>query len=430
MANPLQGLSYNKVTITSLDGKEVDLTNSLLSTDYFEDILEPCVSTSLNVISGYDIVEGLPIRGGERVIIDLVCLSGRFVKQFRVYKVSNISTDKQKTSFTLNLSPDEHFNNELTRCVRKYEKLPVNQHVRSILQDVLKTNLIGIIEETSNSYSFIGNTKKPFHTLQWLGPKSISRVTKRSGSDGKEGTKDGEIKGTAGFVFYQNKDGFNFRSIDSLASRTRVDESSADDKDIQEYTTGEVLQANRLGAGAKIIEYYFEKNIDLRKSLRVGMYSSLVYNFNPANFSFSAYRYNLRDELKSSEKMGSEGKIKVLDIFGETPSRVYVQISDQGVLQKNGGEDDSGRDRGDYAKSFARYNLLFTQALNILVPCNLDLKVGDIIRCSFPELKAGKARRSKGKTSGLYLIKELRHHFEANQSTTSLRLVRDSYGYQ
>ena len=34
------------------------------------------------------------------------------------------------------------------------------------------------------------------------------------------------------------------------------------------------------------------------------MYSSLVYNFNPANFSFSAYRYNLRDELKSSEKMG------------------------------------------------------------------------------------------------------------------------------
>ena len=46
MANPLQGLSYNKVTITSLDGKEVDLTNSLLSTDYFEDILEPCIYIS------------------------------------------------------------------------------------------------------------------------------------------------------------------------------------------------------------------------------------------------------------------------------------------------------------------------------------------------------------------------------------------------
>ena len=82
------------------------------------------------------------------------------------------------------------------------------------------------------------------------------------------------------------------------------------------------------------------------------------------------------------------------------------------------------------SKSFARYNLLFTQGLNILIPCNTKLKAGDIIRCLFPELQGGSTKQTDKSRSGLYLIKELRHHFSANQNTTSLKLVRDSYGLQ
>ena len=433
MPNILQGLEYNTVFVQSLDGeRSVDLTNGLISTDYFEDLLEPCVTAVLTVISSYNIIEALPIRGGELVNIQLKTHAGPFEKLFRVYKVSNQSTDKMKTTFQLHLAPDEYFNNELTRCVKKYQKLPISSHVRDILQNILKTQDIGIIEETSNSYSFIGNTKKPLHTLQWLGPKSVSVVTKKRGSKGKDGTKDGDLKGTAGFLFYQNKDGFNFRSIDTLASKTKTQEASSDDEKILTYTSGEVIkQENEVGTpdGLKIIQYVFEKNIDLRKSLRVGMYSALSYHYNPVTQLVSAYRYSLRDEIESSEKLGSEDKIQVFGGFGG-PSRVFFSVNDNGVLSSNGGEEESGRDRGDIAKSFARYNLMFTQALNILIPCNTDLKVGDIIRCSLPDLKMGKATNTDGEKSGLYLIKELRHHFEPNQMTTSLKLVRDSYGFK
>ena len=97
-------------------------------------------------------------------------------------------------------------------------------------------------------------------------------------------------------------------------------------------------------------------------------------------------------------------------------------------MAKDGGVSTSGRTPVDLAKSFARYNLLFTQALNILIPCNTKLKVGDVIYCEFPEMSAGESKEIDPESSGFYLIRELRHHFSANQNTTSLKLMRDSYG--
>jgi hypothetical protein len=97
-------------------------------------------------------------------------------------------------------------------------------------------------------------------------------------------------------------------------------------------------------------------------------------------------------------------------------------------MSKNGGTETSGRTPADFAKSSARYNLLFSQALNILIPLNVKLKVGDIIYCEFPEMSAGRSKEIDPESSGLYLIRELRHHFSSTQNTTSIKLMRDSYG--
>lgn len=105
-----------------------------------------------------------------------------------------------------------------------------------------------------------------------------------------------------------------------------------------------------------------------------------------------------------------------------------TRASDHGILDSKGTYEESGRDNVDMAKSFSRYNLLFTQALNMNVPCNINLKAGDIIYAQFPKMEAGSSKEVDSEQSGNYLIKELRHHFSPNELVTSLRLVRDSYG--
>ena len=169
------------------------------------------------------------------------------------------------------------------------------------------------------------------------------------------------------------------------------------------------------------------RNIDLQQSLRSGMYSNVTFFYDPYEYRTDFYQYNLKDEIL--DKLGKQDSIDVPGGFENAPSRILVRTADRGILDPGQIAEDSGRDVADMAKSFARYNLLFTQSLNMTVPCNTKLKVGDVIAAVFPRVTSSSVNKDKDPDqSGKYLIKSLRHHFEANANVTTLGLIRDSYG--
>jgi hypothetical protein len=179
------------------------------------------------------------------------------------------------------------------------------------------------------------------------------------------------------------------------------------------------------------MRYNFEKNIDLRGALRVGMYCNQFYYYNTRNNELSLYNYKLKDEIKNATKLGNEESITVNSDFASVPTRTMFRTSDHGTLNPSGALTESQSDSGGdaiLAKSVSRINLLFTQALNILVPLNIKLKVGDFIYCEFPLIEGGQSSDVDDQMSGNYVIRELHHHFSPNQNTTSLKLMRDSYG--
>lgn len=425
MSNALTTLKYNSVIIESSEGKKIDLTSSLVFCDYFEDLLSPCVMMTMQCAATYSIYNGLPIRGGEKVEVDIETLSGNFKLSgdyaMYVYKVSGIVSDGTSEFFTLHLCSREGLTNETARVQKKYEKKPINDHVESILKDVLKTKKYKSknIEKTSNSYSFIGTLKKPFHILTWLGPKGIP-ATSSSGNNGKI------AKGVAGFVFYENKDGFHFRSIDTLVSSTQSQSGNTSKESIPQYKYSPgTTSSNDSANDFNIINYNFEKNTDLMKSLRVGMYANISYVYDLYKNKVDGITYTINSEIKS--KLGGS-KIPYPKDFGNRPSRIMFRSADTGILDSTGDKEDSGRDSTDMAKSFARYNLLFTQSLNMVVPMNIALKAGNIVYAQFVQIDAGKSGEVDPEQSGNYLIKEVRHHFEGGQMISSLKLVRDSYG--
>jgi hypothetical protein len=146
------------------------------------------------------------------------------------------------------------------------------------------------------------------------------------------------------------------------------------------------------------------------------------------NQELKIYKYSLKEELKNATKLGANESIAASEQFGNSITRIMTRASDHGILDSKGTFAESGRDNADMSKSFSRYNLLFTQALNINIPCNVKLKAGDIIYAQFPQMESAQTGEVDKEQSGNYLIKELRHHFSPNEMLTSLRLVRDSYG--
>ena len=457
MALAITALKYNYVSIQNPNsGKAaIDLTKHLIHTEYFENLLSPIITMKMRVRSEFNYIAKVPIRGGEMIAFSAEVGGTTFqfgefnddgtIKpnsgELYVYKLSDMSQPSQAQDFLLNITTLEFIKNETSRCQKKFEPLTIDTHVKNILTDVMKVNpdkvLEKNIEKSENTYTFIGNNRKPFYTINWLCPKAITNsVQGVSGIGTDSGSNNAQGKGTAGFLFYENREGFNFKSIESLVRSTRIKDNSKKAVISYEYrgfgATGNPYDMNE---NTTINIFHLNKSTDVRKALAVGQYSNLTIFYDSLNQTFSRIEYKLQNEIAEESTLGGndENNDEKLDVpkgLDQYNSRLYSRVSDHGALGVGeAGLEASGRDPVDQAKAIARYNALFSQSLNIQVPCNTNLKVGDIIHVEFPELSGGRSEDIDRSMSGNYLISRLNHHIQPNASFTSLNLIRDSYGF-
>jgi len=68
--------------------------------------------------------------------------------------------------------------------------------------------------------------------------------------------------------------------------------------------------------------------------------------------------------------------------------------------------------------------------LNIIVPCNTELRAGQLIECDIPKPTSKENKTTESTASGKYIIASLCHKFDENRKAfTSLSLIKDSYEY-
>ena len=435
---------YEKFIVESTDGnRTVDIRQGVVAFVYYENVLAPSLTATAIVvntggtIAGKDgkkqgIYNGLPLRGGERVIIKIagnsksnkgLDFSRESTQYFYVGSITNVTVDAEKEIFTLNLVSRESITNQTARVGKKFPTSQnISESVRDIIKQYLKSDKIGTIDQTQNKYGFIGNLKKPFAIITWLASKSVAY-----NGPGKDST--------AGFLFYETQEGFNFRSVDNL-----IDQSPFS-KDYS-YSPG-VVKNDDPNKDFKILKYNIDRNQDLLGKLRRGAYSSERYYINPVSF-----KPDIR-HFKSSDYMGQDGinnlgqeQIVLPSIsdddsksLGDAPTRIFVGMLDVGTIEKtttDKGWNDPAERNADPAKSQAqatmRYNQLLSQIVEITVPLNTNLFAGAIIRCIFPSIDREKKKSPDAQSSGLYMISELAHYFDGKGSYTKLKLLRDSSG--
>jgi hypothetical protein len=426
-----QSATYKTINIESNDKKNViDIRNGVIAFAYYEDIFSPTVTakmiitTSGDVINGTGLYNGLPVRGGERVQIAIDTRKGSGLRwddsseYLHVGKISDVSATNQKETMTLHLVSKEAIKNETSRVYRKYEgSARISENVKKIMSEVIQTNVPFDVDDTQNKYGFIGNSRKPFTVLQSLAAKSVSGKTEKDAS--------------AGYVFYQTKSGFKFKSIDGLISEDSV--ASFVYTDANTSSTSE-------DTSNRILKYKTTTNTNLLAKLRTGQFASYRVYWNPLTFQFTSPDIGIftrEDYLTGVRNLGQEMVLpEVEDAYGqkislgEIPSRIITGVQDIGTLgEKN--DKSANADPGKYhSQSLMRYNSLFTQQVKMVIPCNTNLEAGNVIKCSFPSVTTNSKKQNEPDPvqSGLYMIKDLCHYFQGQQSYTYLTLVRDTIG--
>ena len=411
--------------------QDIDIRAGVMALDYYEDIFSPTVTAKVLVFNTGDSIEGkdgkvrsvyngLPLRGGERLSLRIapnteenggLDFSETYKDYLYVSSITNVLQEATKETFTLNLVSREAITNETTRVPIKFPtSSTIDVSVKKILEDYLKTEKDMDVDEVSNPYGFIANMRKPFNIITWLASKAVSK------------------DGNAGYFFYQTQDGYKFKSIDNLINQ----EPKA------EYTYTEVnLSDTERNNDFNILKYSTNKNQNLLEKLRLGAYSSYVATFDPLKSEFNLPQkaeITLSKEMDKNKikNLGQELKLPPIDeeseiSLADIPSRVMTMVLDRGILEK-GVKTEKNADPMQYqAQSIMRYNTLNTQELHMQVPLNTNLRAGDTIKCMFPKVSS-EDEDVDDEQSGLYLIKELRHHFSTEKSETSMKLLRDTFG--
>ena len=420
--------------------KTIDLKLGVVKFNYYEDLFSPCLTAQLLIVSAggatqtdvkegesgetiENVYSGLPIRGGERVKIKIKPNTEKNVAlefdtpetYFYVSNVSKQFSDGSKEIFTLDLVSREAITNETSRVVKRYPKeSKISDHVKTIIEDRLASTIKDEdIDETVNKYGFIGNLKKPFHVLVWLASKSKPK------------------KGLPGYFFYQTKDGFKFKSIDSL-----IEDGNKSEKITYRETNYKPSSVLSDVADFTILQYNVVQNNDLLTKLALGQFSSHIMEFDPLLGTFTTQeqgKFTLDDITEESINLGETPEVPKLlnddttQNLGTLPSRLITMVTDRGVLDFEPVTDKNSDPKLWQRQAYMRYQLLFTQVLNMVVPLNTNLSVGNIIFVEFLQ-SSMEAKERDRQQSGSYMIKELCHHFDPNQSLTSMTLIRDTFG--
>ena len=454
--SPDQAANIIKFKISSNFGDgAIDMSGGVVDFYYYESVLSNHVTTTLTIMeTGFEtdskgkpkasqgLIDSLPIRGGERVDFTIEDNYGNELKVdegLYVNRLRDVDAGTSQDIYFMDLASREYFANEQTRVTKRYEG-SISQNVEKILKDVLLVESKPDADETAEPYNFIGNDKKPFYICTWLASKSIPQMESEEGENA--------TGGAAGYLFFQTREGFHFKSIDKIFAGEPV----------KKYIFNNSPELPD-GFDAKILLTDIESDIDLNEKLTLGTYHnrSIFFDFYALNYTVRDYKLGeasgVGDNIASSSlnngskatssKITPAGK-KIDDLiakeFTQSPSRLMTHILDVGTQPTGSSVEDQlehwkeNRAEPNFKAmdtmqtSIMRYNQLFTIKTNIIIPGDFSIKAGDVVFCDFPELSGSDKKDSNPESGGLYMVAHVCHKVTSGSTTTSLALVRDSYG--
>ena len=419
------------VLIVGSSGVEVEVTELLKELNIFQSLDSPFMSGNIMIEDGSGLAEVLPFIGQERIIFSLRT-PGRQKIDFNRYHgiIYNVgkrfhTTDRAQT-LLLNFTTLESYKNLRTKISQSFKGT-----ISSIIQDILKSeNYLGTkkpinVDITKNIRTFVIPNITPFKAIDFL---------KREAVSAKEQSPH--------FLFYENPDGFHFRSLDSLLGQLGT--TSVEHKETYRFEPPPPAHLGSIspeGVLPTILHWEASDNSNSFVGLRKGMYASTLYTHDIFNKNIQKFEFDYvkdrgkRNTLNQGKRTSStqipQTKIDKEKTITEFPdASVFVHPSGSDKMHTLG-TDNNAEEWLQESRSRALERQFFT--LKIETYGNTAVRVGDIIKVVIPSNKTLGSSEGKDSVdpilSGRYLVTE-QHHLvlpDNQMHSMVMTIMKDSF---
>lgn len=400
-----------KVNVISANGLYQDITNQVLSIQIFEDLFSPFITGNIVIKDSLDLVNLFPFVGEETLELKLstpTLKEGNIDAKFYIYKMSDRDMVGDK-SVVYQL----HFTSidavvDLNKAISKTFSGKVSDIAQTVFSDKangLQTTKPVNIEETANSTKYVSNFWSPVKNLFYLVSNSVNKA------------------GSPSYLYYENRDGYNFLSLDSLYTQPVL----------QEFIYDNYVRDNLNGGGniKNINEDYKRIEIitipeafDYISRIRNGMYGSKQYNHDIVSKKISSKNY---DMLQSFDKrnhlnnfpLASKKAVYRYNSKIDFEPKYYNNFSNFGDVTNSS----IIQERTSVLKQIE------STKIQIIVAGRMDYTVGRKVTVTLPRIEpyTSQDRDPTDKMfSGTYLISAVNHYIDRERHECTLELVKDS----
>jgi hypothetical protein len=426
-----QDYSLNSLNLLVANGQKIELRKLMVEMSYYEDIYSFVVSGHITIMDGQGFHELLPLTGNEFIEINLSKTSNQvngINRTFRLYKMGpKITTPNMNVDvYTLYFCSEEMILSEQNKLSKSYKGQKISDIIKNILTDNGPTGVFQLgskriqkIEETMGMYDFVVPKFKPFETISWL--SNYARPQK----PGPEGGAD--------MLFFETKDGFNFRSLQSMFS----------DSIYAEYNyEAENLNKNVQKIKDKltnVLDYEVSKPYDILNEIGSGTFASRIVTIDPLARSVDIKDFNYEDYRAKNGSLDKNAvSPELTNRLGKTQSK-----SPEGVLKLASGNSAQQdvpyvKQQGGVAKDInistyvpnrtAQISLANYTTIKAVIPGDPGITAGRTIKFTILSLRPDLNKKDEDKYySGKYLVSAVRHVISSGGAyQTVLELSKDS----
>jgi len=393
--------SLKSFEIITSDGQSVDISTMIVEMNIYEDLFAGTISGEALITDALDIVSIFTIHGNEfvKVIVDKPSLNPPIQKTFRIYKVTNRVYDQTSmVNYTIHFASEETILAPSVRVSKSYKGMKISDMIFDIAKNFLKINTKKLfIEQSEGIFDIIVPNMDPLQAIHWLTIRAYAQ--KKSA-----------------FFFYEDREGFNFVSYETL--------SKADpyNKYFKSMKFGDDNIKN-----AKTFNFLTGiQDFDIMKGTRYGAYASALMRFDMVNRKFDATTYNtiiFSDRLLNKNLIANQAKNRLGSSLYDSylSSLKYVITNDS----------DPNTNPMDFqywmGPTIAKLGQLTNYKMVGTVAGDILLRVGAVIEVEIPNVTSqDKAYEINKFRSGKYMISSLNHKFVGRLYTTTMEFMTDS----
>ncbi len=393
-------------------------SNQLMELHYIEDITKSNILMMVKINdSGSGICDA--IVGMEPIEIIWTDDSIGKGMEGNVYKQSMIIYDikdriikdgKQSSAVLYCISVDA-LRNSATKISRRFGK-GGGESTSDIVEQLITRDLSSTkpfkIDKSITKLSFVSPYWDPYTIISWLAWRSILE-----GDSGKK---------SAGYLFFENADGYNFRAMDAITQ-------TAPSRSVNVNFFEEDEDPDEDQKDINIFGFSVSETSDIFRGVNLGSYASTTFTLDMKDFKYEEVPFFINDFYPSVQKLNNRKLPSFYERFGSEekggrPTRIMSKILDTAMYTEGTYTQDLTK---QLSQSMIRNQLFFNQSATFEYEGMQDLQVGEVVRVNKYNARSGKL---EPKLSGKYIVGKIYRQFttERDMMSTRVTLFRDSIG--